>query len=146
MLFIDSLSRRPLNSEPFFSNCFFFREMFVTRRFAKVYYFLLSTKSRIFFLFYNETPYRFLPRNLFLIFIDCAWFIAYFKWNLKKDTPIWRRAFSFQILITKDIMLTTTETATARSSWDFIHAPSEDINRSGVWFLLIFSTFSVCKV
>ena len=51
MLLIDFLSRRPLNSELFlFIYLFFFREIFATRRFAKVYYFLLSIKSKIFFL------------------------------------------------------------------------------------------------
>ena len=55
--FIDFLLRRPLNSVLFFLIVFFFLffsfffcEMLVTLRFAKVYYFLLSMKSRIFFL------------------------------------------------------------------------------------------------
>ena len=54
--FIDFLLRRPLNSVLFFLIVFFsfffffFCEMLVTLRFAKVYYFLLSMKSRIFFL------------------------------------------------------------------------------------------------
>ena len=54
--FIDFLLRRPLNSVLFFLIVFFclflffFCEMLMTLRFAKVYYFLLSMKSRIFFL------------------------------------------------------------------------------------------------
>ena len=60
------------------------------------------------------------------LFLFFHWFLLipclFFKFNLKKDTPIWRRAFSFQVLITKGNMWTTT--ATARSSWDFIHVPS----------------------
>ena len=54
--FIDFLLRRPLNSVLFFLMVFFcffvffFCEMLMTLRFAKVYYFLLSMKSRIFFL------------------------------------------------------------------------------------------------
>ena len=87
---------------------------------------LLPVKHKVdsFISFIVTHHISFLLRNLSLLIPDFSLIFSdsllIFKFNLKKDTPIWRRAFSFQVQITKDNMLTTT----ARSSWDFIHVPS----------------------
>ena len=130
--FIDFLLRRPLNSVlffliVFFSFFFFFflwdvsdttvREGILLLVKHEVENFLSFIVIRRISLNWGTYLYLFLIFH-WLLLIPCL----LFKFNLKKDTPIWRRAFSFQVQITKEKMFTTT--TTARSSWDFIHVPS----------------------
>ena len=125
MLLIDFLSRRPLNSELFlFIFLFFFSGDICDTTVREGILLLVKHKVENFLSFIVTHHISFYWETYLYLFLFFHWFLLipclFFKFNLKKDTPIWRRAFSFQVLITKDNMLTTT----ARSSWDFIHVPS----------------------
>ena len=116
MHFKDFLLRRPLNSVSyFFYFIIFFCKMSMTPRFAKVILLLVRHEVECFLSFIVTHHISFYWGTSLYLFLIFDWFLLiprlFFKWNLKKDIPIWRRAFSFQVLTTKNIMFTATRSS-----------------------------------